>query len=154
MGVDVAHLVQVALRDASDEVAEDRLHSPESGHVLPNAVVHLDRKRVGLRLRERDRQVAEVLDELACYREECSLVKKKKKTVLSSLDVSFGFRDGFENLRTSGALDGDKPGLDVDLDYSAELASFLMLPKTFKACRRRPRQSFTSPSSAGADHGK
>ena len=65
MGVDVAELVEVALGDTGDEVAEDRPHGAESGDVLPDTMVHLDGERVGLGLRERDREVAEVLDELA-----------------------------------------------------------------------------------------
>lgn len=74
MGVDVAKLVKVALGNAGDEVGEDRPDSTESSHVLPNAMVHLDGERVGLGLRERDREMAKILDELACYYEDRSLV--------------------------------------------------------------------------------
>lgn len=67
MGVDVAHLVLEALGDADDKVVDDGAHGPEGGDVLTAAVVDLQPDNVLLELREVDGDVAEVLDELACF---------------------------------------------------------------------------------------
>ena len=87
MGVDVTELVEVALGDTGDEVAEDRPHGAESGDVLPGTMVHLDGERVGLGLRERDREVAEVLDELA-YSSADTPVSKRRPPPTVLFDMS------------------------------------------------------------------
>lgn len=65
MSVDVSHLVLVALGDADDEVVDERTDGSEGGDVLACAVVHLDVDDIGLRGRECDCDMAQVLGELA-----------------------------------------------------------------------------------------
>lgn len=66
MGVDVAHLVLEALGDTGDHVLDDRADGAEGSDVLAGAMVELDVDDVLLGDGEGDRDVAEVLDELAC----------------------------------------------------------------------------------------
>jgi len=61
MGVDVAHLVLVALGDTDDHVVDDGADGTESGDVLAGTVVHLNGDDVLLGVRERDSQVLEGL---------------------------------------------------------------------------------------------
>jgi len=65
MGVDVAHLVLVALGDTNDHVVDDGADGAESGDVLAGTVVHLDVDDVLLGVREADSQVLERLLENA-----------------------------------------------------------------------------------------
>jgi hypothetical protein len=67
MGIDVAHLVLEALGDADDQVVDEGADGPESGDILTVAVVNLESDDVLLGLREVDGDVAEILDELACF---------------------------------------------------------------------------------------
>jgi len=61
MGVDVAHLVLVALGDTDDHVVDESADGTESGDVLAGTVVHLDGDNILLGVRERDGQVREIL---------------------------------------------------------------------------------------------
>lgn len=61
MGVDVAHLVLVALGDTNDHVVDESADGAESGDVLAGTVVHLNGDDVLLGVREGDRQVLERL---------------------------------------------------------------------------------------------
>lgn len=61
MGVDVAHLVLVALGDTNDHVVDDGADGAESGDVLAGTVVHLNVDDVLLGVREADSQVLERL---------------------------------------------------------------------------------------------
>lgn len=61
MGVDVAHLVLVALGDTDDHVVDESADGTESGDVLAGTVVHLNGDDVLLGVRERDGQVREIL---------------------------------------------------------------------------------------------
>jgi hypothetical protein len=65
VGVDVAHLVLEALGDTDDQVVDEGAHCPEGGDGLAAAVVDLDADDVLLGRREVDREVTEVLLELA-----------------------------------------------------------------------------------------
>ena len=67
MSVDVAHLVLEAAGDADEEVVDQRPDCPEGGDALAGAVVDLDRDHVLLGRREVDRNVVEVLNELAWW---------------------------------------------------------------------------------------
>jgi hypothetical protein len=67
MGVDVAHLVLEAFGDADDQVVDEGADGAEGGDILSVAVVDLDGDDVLLGLGEVDSQVAQVLDELACW---------------------------------------------------------------------------------------
>jgi hypothetical protein len=100
MGVDVAHLVLVALCHADDEVVDQRPDGAEGSDVFSCAMVEFDvddaRRRVG----EGDSEMAEILGELAC----------------GPVSV-WRLRRALEGIkRTSWALDGDDACLDVDLD--------------------------------------
>lgn len=66
MGVDIAHLVLVALGDADDQVVDDRPDGAEGGDILAAAVVDLDVDDVLAGLREVDGDVAQALGELSC----------------------------------------------------------------------------------------
>jgi hypothetical protein len=63
--VDVSHLVLEALGDTDDQVVDERSDCPEGGDVLSCAVVEFDLDDIFLGMREVDRQVVEVLGELA-----------------------------------------------------------------------------------------
>jgi hypothetical protein len=65
MGVDVAHLVLVALGDTDDQVVDEGADGAEGSDALARAVVELDLDEVLLGVGERDSQVAEGLLELA-----------------------------------------------------------------------------------------
>ena len=65
MGVDVTHLVQVALCDTDDQVVDEGADGAEGSDALARAVVELDLDDILLGVREADRQVAERLCELA-----------------------------------------------------------------------------------------
>ena len=65
MGVDVAHLVPEASRDADDQVVDDGLDGPKGGHILACAVVEFDVDDVLGGMREADGKVRQVLDQLA-----------------------------------------------------------------------------------------
>lgn len=65
MCVDVAHLVFKALCDADYQVIDDRPHRAEGGNVLATSVVNLNANDTLLRGGEVDRDMAEVLRELA-----------------------------------------------------------------------------------------
>lgn len=67
MRVDVAHLVLEALGDTDDQVVDEGSDCSESSDVLAVSVVDLDADDTGLGHGEGDRQVAEVLDELAYF---------------------------------------------------------------------------------------
>ena len=66
MRVDVAHLVLEALGNTNDQVVDEGSDGSESSDVLAVSVVNLDADNTGLGRGEGDRQVAEVLHELAC----------------------------------------------------------------------------------------
>ena len=84
MGVDISHLVLVALGDAGDEVADDGLDGAEGGNVLAAAVVDLDIDGVFARQREAGGQVREIFGQFACpvaaEREEAGVSRKHSKT--------------------------------------------------------------------------
>lgn len=65
MGIDVSHLVLVALGDTDDQVVNEGSNSTESSDALARAVVELDLDEVLLGVREADRQVTERFGELA-----------------------------------------------------------------------------------------
>lgn len=65
MCVDISHLVLVALGNADDQVVDERADCAEGRNVLPGAVVQLDVDDLLLGVREVDRQMVEVLRELA-----------------------------------------------------------------------------------------
>ena len=65
MGVDVAHLVLVALGDTDDQVVDEGADGAEGSDALARAVVELDLDEVLLGVGERDSQMAEGLLELA-----------------------------------------------------------------------------------------
>jgi hypothetical protein len=65
MGVDVAHLVQVALCDTDDQVVDEGADSAEGSDALARAVVELDLDEVLLGVGEGDSQVTERLLESA-----------------------------------------------------------------------------------------
>lgn len=120
MGVDVAHLVLESLGDTGDQVLDDGADGSESGDILTVAVMNLDGDGVLLGVAEVDSQVTEVLGELAYNPpmsefpiRSCQFASKsavEEFCVLTS--------DLWVVFRTSGTLNGDDTGLDVDLDYS------------------------------------
>lgn len=65
MGVDVSHLVLIALCDTGDEVLDDGLDSAESGDIFAAAVVDLDRDDVFAGQGEADGEVREVFCQFA-----------------------------------------------------------------------------------------
>lgn len=65
MGVDVAHLVLEALGDTDDQVVDDGSDGAESSDALAAAMVELNVDEVLLGVGEGNREVAEVLAELA-----------------------------------------------------------------------------------------
>lgn len=65
MGVDVAHLVLKALGDADDEVVDKTANRAQRGDVLARAMVQLDVDDVLARVREGNREMAEVFHQLA-----------------------------------------------------------------------------------------
>lgn len=65
MGVDVSHLVAETLGDTDDQVVDERADSSECGDVLAGSVVKLNVDLVLLWVGECDRQMAQVLCELA-----------------------------------------------------------------------------------------
>jgi len=65
MRVDVSHLVFKALSDTDDQVIDERSNCAEGGDILSCAVVEFDLDDIFLGMREVDRQVVEVLGELA-----------------------------------------------------------------------------------------
>jgi hypothetical protein len=73
MGVDVTHLVLVALGDTDDQVVDESADGAEGSDALARAVVELDLDEVLLGVCEGDSQVTEGLGELAtgACREEC-----------------------------------------------------------------------------------
>lgn len=66
MCVDVSHLVLESLGDTDDQVVDERSDCAEGGDVLSGTVVQFDLDDILLGMREVDRQVVEVLGELAC----------------------------------------------------------------------------------------
>lgn len=65
MGVDVTHLVLVALGDTDDQVVDEGADGAECSDALARAVVELDLDEVLLGVGEGDSQVTEGLGELA-----------------------------------------------------------------------------------------
>jgi hypothetical protein len=65
MGVDVSHLVLIALCDTGDEVLDDGLDSAESGDIFAAAVVNLDRDNIFLGEGEADGKVGEIFCQFA-----------------------------------------------------------------------------------------
>lgn len=65
MGVDVSHLVAETLGDTDDQVVDERADGSECGDVLAGSVVKLNVDLVLLGVGECDRQMAQVLCELA-----------------------------------------------------------------------------------------
>lgn len=65
MGVDVAHLVLVALRHTGDQVLDERLDGAESSNALADAMVEDNLNLGGALLDEGDVDVLEVLYELS-----------------------------------------------------------------------------------------
>jgi hypothetical protein len=65
MGVDVAHLVLVALCHANDEVVDQRSDGAEGSDVFPCAMVEFDIDDARRGMGERDSEMAEILGELA-----------------------------------------------------------------------------------------
>jgi hypothetical protein len=61
MGIDISHLVLVALCHTDDEVVDDTADGTEGSDILAAAVVKLDVDHVLLGVREGDCQMAEVL---------------------------------------------------------------------------------------------
>ena len=68
MGVDVSHLVLIALCDTGDEVLDDGLDSAESSDVFAAAVVDLDRDNILLGEGEADGKVGEIFCQFAWWR--------------------------------------------------------------------------------------
>jgi hypothetical protein len=66
MGIDVSHLVQETLGDTDDQVVDQGSDCAESGDILAGTVVELNVDDIGLWVGEVDREMAQVLDELAC----------------------------------------------------------------------------------------
>jgi len=66
MGVDVTHLVLEALGDTNDHVVDERAHGSETGDLFAYTMVELNLDDVLLGTSEADREMAKVLDELAC----------------------------------------------------------------------------------------
>jgi len=71
MGVDVSHLVLIALCDTGDEVLDDGLDSAESGDIFAAAVVDLDRDNVFLGEGEANGKVGEIFGQFAWWRTSC-----------------------------------------------------------------------------------
>jgi hypothetical protein len=69
MGIDVSHLVFVALGDADDKVVDQCSDCAESSNIFPCAVVEFDVDEAWGGMREGNCQMAQVLGELACRRE-------------------------------------------------------------------------------------
>lgn len=67
MGIDVSHLVLVALGDADDQVVDEGADGTEGSDALARAVVELDLDDILLGVGEANGQVAERLDELALH---------------------------------------------------------------------------------------
>lgn len=65
MGVDVTHLVLVALGDTNDQVVDQGADGTEGGDILALAVVNLDADNVLAGLREGDGDVVKALSELS-----------------------------------------------------------------------------------------
>ena len=128
MGVDVAHLVLKALCHTNDQVVDDGTDGSEGSDLLSGAMVNLDRNLVLLRLAEVDGDMAEVLDELSCFRLSDNFPFPKRIFSLAQGSM----------VRTSGSLDGDDSGLDVDLDCKTRKVSNgvsqLRPPNHPKAC--------------------
>jgi hypothetical protein len=101
MCVDVSHLVLEALGDAGDQVVDERSDCAERGDILSGTVVQFDLDDILLGMREVDRQVVEVLCELACTIFRQNLILPLHLAHL---------------LRTSWSFDGDKSRLNGDLD--------------------------------------
>ena len=100
MCVDISHLVLESLGDTDDQVVDERSDCAEGGDVLSGTVVQFDLDDILLGMREVDRQVVEVLGELAC-----------------TIPVRITFASTpCTLLRTSGSFDGDKSRFDGDLD--------------------------------------
>lgn len=119
MGVDVSHLVLETLGDTGDQVLDDGADGTESGDILTVAVVDLDGDGVLLGVAEVDSQVTEVLGELACnppmLEFPIRFCQFASKSVVEEFCVLTS--DLWVVVRTSGTLNGDDTGLDVDLDY-------------------------------------
>jgi hypothetical protein len=109
MGVDVSHLVSESLGDTDDQVVDEGSDSAESGDVLARTMVELDVDDARLGLGEVDRDVAQVLDELALrvIRYVCSHSRISRYCIR----------------HTSGTLDGHDSGLDRDLDCRTEVST-------------------------------
>jgi len=66
MSVDISHLILEAFRDTNDQVVDEGSDCAEGGDILSGTVVQLNLDDIFLGMREVDRQVVEVLGELAC----------------------------------------------------------------------------------------
>ena len=66
MGIDVAHLVLVALGHADDEIVDDGLDGSQGRDVFPNTMVQLDVDDGFRRVGEVDGKMGKVFGEGAC----------------------------------------------------------------------------------------
>jgi hypothetical protein len=109
MGVDVAHLVLVALGDTDDQVVDEGADGAEGSDALARAVVELDLDEVLLGVREADSQVTEGLGESATG------ACRVKLSMLAQRKVG----------DCAPTLNDNVPGLDGDLDPRGDIKQFL-----------------------------
>ena len=113
VSVDVSHLVFVALCDTSNQVLDDRLDGSEGCDVLSRAMVDFDLNELlaflALGKGEGNGDVREILGEFACrVRSSAGFIHSQLWHPLQA-EIAKVFP-------TSGALNGDDSGADVDLD--------------------------------------
>ena len=125
MGVDVAHLVLVALGDADDQVVDEGADGAEGSDALARAVVELDLDEVLLGVGEGNSQVAEGLLELATGA--CDVLS------MPVLCMCCG---------CAPTLNDNVPGLDGDLDPLGDLEQFLGVAVAQLSVLFVPSQSF------------
>jgi hypothetical protein len=118
MGIDVSHLVLVALRYADDQVVDEGADGAQRGDVLARAVVDLDADHVLGGTRKADGQVTNVLLKLACF--PCVRLFRSSDPLQRRAFSTSGSLS-----RTSGTSNGDLAGLDADGDYKVGMSVLL-----------------------------
>lgn len=122
MGIDVSHLVLVALCDAGHEVLDDGLDGSEGSDILAGAVVDLDAHELlaflALGQGEGDGDVGEILGQFACritrWLVSFDALVLSFRTVVCDQRVD-GSRASL-SVRTSRSLNRHDSGADVDFD--------------------------------------
>lgn len=134
MGIDISHLVLVPLGHTHNEVVDEGADGAQRGDVLARAMVQLDVDDVLGRVREGDREMAEVLGQLAaraCDGDDAGLdvdVDCQADVVLV-FPVSFNFRLALSGIRIVGemahtALGDGELLLGVDVAHVGQLSRY------------------------------